>query len=200
MVNTKWKWVSVLSMLLALFASNSAYAADDFYWSDVEPIPSCYKSRDGKPNEMGLVVDGKKVTLGDPSCEEAKKNRVLVLVEGKYLHARLTADGYAEPFIENGRTMIPLRALADVFGFETDWDASEGRITLTKDGRNIVMHIGKSEILVDGQTVHFEGAVPMVKNNRTFLPASKLAEILGIQVDWDGNTRTATFSFSSIES
>jgi len=194
MVKAKCKWISTLSLLLVLLASNIAYAADDFFWSDVEPLPSCYTSRDGKPNEMGMVVDGKKVTQELPSCEEAKKNRVLVLVEGKYLHARLTADGYAEPFIENGRTMIPLRALADVFGFETDWDASEEKITLTKDGRNIVMHIGKSEILVDGQTVHFEGAVPMVKNNRTYLPASKLAEILGIQVDWDGNTRTATFT------
>lgn len=192
--NTKWKWATALSMLLVLFAGNIAYAADDFFWSEVEPIPSCYTSRDGKSNEMGVVVDGKKVTLEDPSCEEAKKNRVLVLVDGKYLHARLTADGYAEPFIENGRTMIPLRALADVFGFATDWDAGEGKITLQKDGRNITMHTGKSEILVDGQTVHFEGAVPIVKNNRTFLPASKLAEILGIQVDWDGNTRTATFT------
>lgn len=58
----------------------------------------------------------------------------------------------------------------------------------------MVLHIGESEILVNDETVYFDDAVPMIKNKRTFLPVRKLAEILGIKVEWDNDTRTATFS------
>lgn len=89
--------------------------------------------------------------------------------------------------------MIPLRALADAFGFETEWDANEEKITLKKENQFIIMYIGKTEMSVNGQTEYFDGAVPMIKNSRTYLPVRQLAEILGIQVDWNQDTRTATF-------
>lgn len=158
-------------------------------------MPTCSSS-----GQMGFVKDTKDVTNIDyekhledvPTCEEAMKTRVLVLVDGKYLDT--AAFSGADPFISNGRTMLPLRAIADAFGFEVEWEAGTSKITLAKDGRTIVLHIGKPDIVVDGETVYFEDAVPMIKNNRTFLPASKLAEILGIKVEWNGETRTATFS------
>lgn len=183
-----------LGLFCVLLIGNPVYATEDFFWSDVEPMPDCGKTRDGSSQKVGLVTeDGKKLEWTLPTCEEAMKNRVLVLVNGKYLHTSAIATG-AEPFIENGRTMIPLRATADAFGFEVEWEEREKKITLMKDSRTIILHIGEPEIIVDGKTVHFEGAVPMVKNNRTFLPAGKLAEILGIQVSWDKETRTATFT------
>ena len=199
MMNTKLKYITI-SLLCLLLIGNTAYAAESeemqevFFWSDVVPVPAYAETtRDGNatPGEMGLVIDGTRVELELPTYEEAIKNRVLVLVNGKYLHT--VAGTGAEPFIENGRTLIPLRAIADAFGFGTNWEASEGKITLTKGSQTLVLHIGKSEILVDGKTVYFEDAVPMIKNSWTFLPVRKLAEILGIQVEWDGDARTATF-------
>ena len=125
------------------------------------------------------------------TCEEAKKNRVMVVVNGKYLQPILGSG--ADPFIENGRTMVPLK-IAEAFGFKVDWEQNEKKITLKKDGKNITMHIGKSEMLVDGKEVKFEEAVPMIKNDLTFLPVGQLAEILGIKVEWDEDKRTATFT------
>ncbi len=182
----------MLSLLAILLIGKITYAAEDFFWSDNVPTPSCYENRDGTKKEMGVVIDGKKVVLDIPTCEDAKKKRVLVLVNGKYLH---TVDGSgADPFIDNGRTMIPLRALADGFGFEVEWKQSEQKITLKKDNTSIFMYIGKSEMFVDDKKVNLDEAVPMVKNGLTFLPAKQLAEILDIKVDWDGSTRTATFT------
>lgn len=117
---------------------------------------------------------------------------VNVLVDGKYLHT-VVGTG-AEPFIENGRTMIPLRVLADVFGFEVGWEQSDEKITLIKDNKSIVMYVGKSEMLVNGKKENFEEAVPMIKNSLTFLPARQLADILGVTVEWAEDTRTATFT------
>lgn len=59
---------------------------------------------------------------------------------------------------------------------------------------NIMMHIGKSEMLVDGKIANFTEAVPMMKKNATFLPVRQLAEILDVKVEWDEKTRTATFT------
>ncbi|BBI33424.1 stalk domain-containing protein [Cohnella abietis] len=192
MIKTKLKYIT-LSLLLLLLIGNTAYAAERaFFWSDVEPIPSCYTSRDGDSTEMGVVIDGKKVKLDIPTCKEAMKNRVLVLVNGKYLQTVFGSG--AEPFIENSRTMIPLRALGDGFGFEVSWEQSEQKITLKKDDKSIILHIGKSEMLVDDKKVNLEDAVPRIKNSVTFLPVRQLAEILGVKVDWNGKTRTATFT------
>ncbi|MFE1630220.1 copper amine oxidase N-terminal domain-containing protein [Brevibacillus reuszeri] len=192
----KYMVFSLLFVLMIVPIAQAAEEVEEFFWSESVPLPSCSGGSRGDgipPGQGGVVIDGKKVIIEIPSCEEVKKTRVLVLVNGKYLHVR-GVKAESAPFIENGRTMIPLRAMADVFGFQTNWEPSEGKITLTKDGRSIILHIGKSEIIVDGKTEYFEGAVPMTKNSRTFLPASKLAEILGIQVVWDGTTRTATFT------
>lgn len=191
MFKRRWKFVSAFSLLMALIGGNAAHAAEDFFWSDVEPALTCYENRDGEAGELGLIKDGKKVSLDISSCKEAKNNRVLVLLNGKYLN--VYAGSGAEPFSENGRTMIPLRALADGFGFEVDWDQKNKKITLNQDQKSIVMHVGKSEMWVDGKKVDLEGAVPTAKNGVTFLPVRQLAEILGVKVDWNSTTRTATF-------
>jgi len=192
LLKTKWKLITMLSVLAILLAGKITYAAENFFWSDAVPVPSCYESKDGTKKELGMVIDGKKVVQDIPTCEEAKKKRVLVLVNGKYLH---TLDGSgADPFIENGRTMIPLRAVADAFGFEVDWEQNEKKITLTKESKQIIMHIGKSEMSVDGEKVDLGETAPMIQNDVTFLPVRPLAEILGIDVDWEAKTRTATFT------
>ena len=195
MLNATWRYVTCGLLVVLLLGGRPAYAADTeriFFWSDAVPTPSCYESRDDGTKEVGLSIDGKKVAEPLLRCEEAMKNRVLVLVNGNYLHA--VAGTGAEPFIENGRTLIPLRALADAFGFEVGWEPNEQKITLNKDSLSIMMHIGKPEMLVNGITETLEDTVPMIKNNLTFLPVRQLAEILGVQVDWDSESRTAAFS------
>jgi len=189
---TRWKFISVLSLLIVLLTGKVTYASENFFWSDVEPLPSCYTNRDGESTKMGIVIDGKKVSLDLPTCEEAKRTRVLVLVNGKYLQT--IAGTGAEPFTDNGRIMIPLRALADGFGFEVAWEQKEEKITLKKDSHSIILHIGKLEMLVDGKKVVLAEAAPMVKNSVTFLPVREIVELLGVKVDWDGKTRTATFT------
>lgn len=192
MFKTKWKFITAASLLFILISGNLTYAAENFFWSDAEPTPSCYTTRESDSSDIGLVVDGKRVKQDIPTCAEAKKNRVLVLVNGKYLQT-IFGSG-AEPFIENGRTMIPLRALADGFGFEVTWKPSEQKIVLEKGSQTIILHIGQSEMQVDGKKVALENAVPMIKNGVTFLPVRQLAEVLGVKVSWDNKTRIATFS------
>ncbi len=35
-----------------------------------------------------------------------------------------------EPFIENGRTYVPIRFIAETFGSQVDWDADQKKVTI----------------------------------------------------------------------
>lgn len=190
----KIKWLTgTLALLLFLSSGVISYAEErNFFWSDSMPFPTCYDGpEDDAKDKISLTIDGKNVPLEVQTCDKAKKSRVLVQVNEQYLH--VVAGVGAEPFIEKGRTMVPLKALADVFGFEVKWDQGEKKITLTKESMVITMVIGKTEIWVNDNKQTSETA-PMIKNNVTFLPIRELAEALDIEVKWDSATRTATFT------
>ncbi len=130
-------------------------------------------------------------TIDAPPKSPTKANQtpsVNVVVNGKMLNSDPPA------YAEKGRTMGPLRAVADAFGFTVGWVQQTQEITLTKDGKKIVMHVGSADFTIDGKAAKFEDAVPTIKGGATFLPLRKLAEILGITVNWNEGSKTAIFS------
>ncbi|WP_276357996.1 stalk domain-containing protein [Cohnella caldifontis] len=47
-------------------------------------------------------------------------------------------------------------------------------------------------VLLDDILMSFDGAVPEIKNDYTFVPFRSIAEALGIEIQWDAKTRTIT--------
>ena len=95
-----------------------------------------------------------------------------------------------EPFIQNGRTFVPVRFVAEAFGLEADWEPKEGLtevVTLAQDDLLITIQIGSMEItVVEGgvtRTVTSDVAAQIV-HDRTFLPLRAVGEILGAEFDW----------------
>ncbi|MFC7678345.1 copper amine oxidase N-terminal domain-containing protein [Paenibacillus sp. GCM10028914] len=145
------KFIAVL-MLFALMIGNSVHADHEFFWSDIEPRPSCTSiSRDGTKGNLGLVIDGKKIDLDLPSCDEAMKNHVSVFVEGKYLHvvariivmhigkqemlvdgSKVSLEGIA-PMIRGNVTFLPVRQLAETLGIKVDWSSEKRTATFTQE-------------------------------------------------------------------
>jgi hypothetical protein len=99
----------------------------------------------------------------------------------------------APPFISGGRTMVPLRFIAEAFGAEVKYDAVTKGITITMGEMVIAMQIGSQTVLVNGKT-HTIDAPPVIVNTRTFVPVRFVAEILGAKVDYDQATRTVTIT------
>jgi hypothetical protein len=101
------------------------------------------------------------------------------------------------PYINNGRTMIPLRAVADNLGFRVDWNAKEQRVDLTnKKGVTVKLWIGKTEALQDSKPMAIDVA-PEIADGRTFVPLRFVAEALGTKVAWDNPTKTAYLTSSN---
>jgi hypothetical protein len=107
---------------------------------------------------------------------------VRVMLDG----ADLTFD--AQPRIVGGRTMVPMRAVFEAMGASVEWDGAARTVTSRKDGTVISLTIGKAAAMKDGAFIALD-AVPVIFENRTFVPLRFVAESFGADVEWDGDLR-----------
>lgn len=100
----------------------------------------------------------------------------------------------AEPFIdENGRTLVPIRFIAENkdFGCDVKWDADSQKATISKNNLTITLKIGESKADINGKTKTFDTKA-ILKQNRTFVPLRFVGEALGATFGWNSSTRTVT--------
>ena len=93
------------------------------------------------------------------------------------------------PFVENGRTFVPVRFLSNALGVQNQnifWFGNTGQVKLQEPGFPVVeLIVGKAEVLSNGSPVSGVDVAPLVRSERTFLPARFVANALGYDVDWD---------------
>lgn len=100
-----------------------------------------------------------------------------------------------QPFFENGRTMVPFRAVAEALGAEVGYDS--GTVSAALDGTVCRFEIGGDTLTVSDKatdevlnTVPLDAA-PIEKDGRTCVPVRFLAESLGLTVEWDDGAQCA---------
>jgi hypothetical protein len=96
----------------------------------------------------------------------------------------------AAPYIDSssGRTLIPVRYLANAVGAQTAWAGTTQTVTVTGNGMTISMVIGNTALTVNDQAQTLDQA-PVINNGRTYLPARWVAQALGYNVDWDATNQ-----------
>lgn len=97
----------------------------------------------------------------------------------------------AAPYIQNGRTMAPIRGIAYLLGAEASWDQDSRTATFVKGGTTIEVTIGADSALVNGEAVALE-APAEIADGRTMVPLRFISEAFGAEVDWINGTRTVT--------
>lgn len=97
------------------------------------------------------------------------------------------------PIVENGRTLIPIRTVAESIGADVEWDADTKTATLERAGITVTLTIGSSVADVNGKSVDLDTA-PVIVNGRTLLPARFVAETFSQKVEWDGKNRIVKIS------
>lgn len=100
-----------------------------------------------------------------------------------------------QPFFENGRTMVPFRAVAEALGAEVGFDG--GTVSASLGGKVCRFAIGGDTLTVSDRatgkvlkTVPLDTS-PIEKDGRTCVPARFLAESLGLTVEWDDGAQCA---------
>ena len=88
------------------------------------------------------------------------------------------------PFMEKGRTMVPLRAIMESMNANVNWDSATARVTLKEADRVVILDIGSNVALVNQMRVTMDVS-PRILNGRTLLPLRFLSENLGYDVLWE---------------
>lgn len=96
----------------------------------------------------------------------------------------------AVSFMENDRTYVPVRYLANALGITDDhilWEDAAQVVTLESDKLKVKLTVGQKGVDVNGQVTPTDVA-PLLRSGRTYLPARFVAEALGFKVDWVNDT------------
>lgn len=98
------------------------------------------------------------------------------------------------PFIENGRTYIPLRAVSENMGATVKWDGSSQTITINNDKTTVVCQIGNNIAHVNKDEVKLD-APPKLKYGSTYVPLRFTADCLGAEVKYDKASNTIDIAY-----
>lgn len=91
----------------------------------------------------------------------------------------------AAPFIQTGRTYVPIRFISEKLGAAVNWNQSTKEVTIQKDGKTIRWVVGNRQVKVNQQTV-IQDAPLLLKNGSAFVPVRFVAEQLNTSVEYMG--------------
>jgi len=109
---------------------------------------------------------------------------------------RIETAGLA--FIENGKVILPLRAVAEGMGAVVGWDKKTKSISIKGKDIDALVRIGRKEAVVNGKTVILT-RVPAIKNNRTVISMKFVASILGGDIKYDFKANKAMITKKTFE-
>lgn len=85
------------------------------------------------------------------------------------------------PIIQEGRTLVPVRFVAESLGGSAEWNEADSEVTVTVDGIELTFAIGQ---MVDGMDVPAQ-----IIDGRTMVPLRFIVEYFGAEVSFDEATR-----------
>jgi len=123
--------------------------------------------------------------------------------EARFLvgHSTYWVDGEAKPmdvapFIRDGRTYVPLRYAAYAVGAGAENVLyHEGRATIIKGDRVLVVMVGSRSMLVNGIEIRVD-AGPFLLEGRIMVPIRWVAVGMGVTVEWDDALDTVILTFA----
>ncbi|MCX8094570.1 MAG: stalk domain-containing protein [Caldisericia bacterium] len=103
------------------------------------------------------------------------------------------------PLIIEGRTLLPIRWIAEPLGAEVSWDGNEKKVVVLLKETKIELWIGKNIAKVNGKDTQIDPnnpkVVPIIKDGRTLLPVRFVAENLGCSVEWDSKNQIVIITY-----
>lgn len=117
----------------------------------------------------------------------------------------VTLNGYkldldVKPIVIEGRTMVPVRAILERLGMNVTWD-NNARVVIGKRQGDIIKISLEDDWLGEGTyngvPFHSEDAPSIIVNGRTLVPVRTIANLLGLNVEWNQANRTVILSEAS---
>lgn len=116
-------------------------------------------------------------------------SNITVYVNGEKLNFDTPAK------LSSGRTLVPLRKIAEALGYTVQYDAKLKRIVLQYGYQFYELTIGSNFVYATEASRYDHcgfalEVVPAIYQSRTYVPLRTIAELCSAQVVWDGKTKT----------
>ncbi len=135
----------------------------------------------GKPQEVAIY--GKPVSHVD--VQYTPTDEIFVGYDRK----NIDFEPYGQkPVIENGRTLVPLRAIFETMGATVDWNNDTRTVTAARGDVTISLAIGSDQLYVNGEAKTLDVPAEII-NGSTMVPARAVAEAFGCEVNWNNDAR-----------
>lgn len=113
--------------------------------------------------------------------------------------APMTMPVYTDGEYVGDRVMVPIRAISEKLNFDVYWNGNDKGITIYRKNNLYIMWVEKDTAF------HMNGLglekgykmdiAPTVINDRTLVPVRAVAEVLGAEVNWLGDTKTVDIKY-----
>ena len=132
--------------------------------------------------ELGCKVE---IDLVNKIVKIYSSNEISIMLNGKPIQFDIA------PIIEDGRTLVPLRAIFEALGATVEWNGDIQTVIAKKDDITVSLKIGSNELVKNGEIITLDIPTRLV-GDRTLVPARVVAESFGAVVEWDKDTKTVT--------
>jgi len=102
-----------------------------------------------------------------------------------------------QPYVVNGRTMVPIRTLAETLGFTVEWVSSNNGIKLTKGSTVMWVWVGSTTYYINNVKYTMDVKPFVTNSGRTMVPIRFIGEAFGNNVKWDGTGSVPVVRLSS---
>ena len=150
---------------------------------------------EGETVTFKVTVTKAESTANNSSSLNKPKNSIrlgigkkIALVNGN------TVENDVAPFIENDRTMLPIRFIAETLGAKVEWFEATRQVRIEKGNTVILLTIDLDTAYVKDVPQVLDSPA-IIKNDRTFLPIRFVAENLGATVTWDEAAREVSITY-----
>ena len=155
-----------------------------------------YKDHDEEknPTEEEKFIEEKEI--------KAQETKTIITIGSQTLEkvmngVRTVKNMDSAPYIKRGRTMLPLRYLAEAIGYKVFWLNETRTVVIVDLGLRVEIPVDTNLIIVNG--VKYTSDVnPEIVNHRTMLPIANIARALGLKdgedIIWDEVNRQVTIN------
>ena len=159
--------------------------SEDIIFKVVDEVSSATK-KERSVEDRPPVVTVKKTLEEEFELDEFDKRYPAAI---KMPKSSLVSDDFDLKFNRNpvtidGKLYVNLYFVEQSFNVKTAFNKNNGKISITKDSKNIELWIGKNEMIVDSQSVELP-APPTIMGDQVILPLRSISKALNIDVKWD---------------
>lgn len=95
------------------------------------------------------------------------------------------------PFVQDSRTLVPVRFVAEAIGAQVEWDSENQVVKIANNDSVMTLKVGENTYSLNGKISEMD-TKSIIKDSRTFIPIRFVAEALGLNVEYNDTDKIVT--------